>query len=188
MAELYIRDTLIPRETDGTGQRRTTTQINEILTGIIPRPPKSLKQVCLGFTAEYPNDEDANLFFKLEKINKLHDQNLTTQLSYNTQLQREIYIPNVPQASFDKIDGHIAIELEQRNHISFLALEKFKSNRTGKRYIKIVMESKAAKDQLTTKGSVHLYQHELSALAKLSNDTHTGSTNNRRHTIPNSNG
>ena len=96
MAEIYIRDTLIPRETDGTGQRRTTTQINEILTGIIPRPPKSLKQVRLGFTAEYPNDEDANIFFKLDIINKLHDQNLTTRLSYNTQLQKEIYIPHVP--------------------------------------------------------------------------------------------
>ena len=186
MAELYIRDTLIPRESNGMGQRRTSTQINEILTGIIPRAPKSLKQVRLGFTAEYPKDEDANLFFNLEKINKLYDQNLATRLSYNTQLQREIFIPNVPQAYFDKLDGHLASELEQRNQISLLALNKFKSNKSGKRYIKIVMESKAAKDQLTSKGTVHLYQHELAALAKLSNDTHTSSTNNRGHTYPNS--
>ena len=79
-----------------------------------------MRQVSLGFTIEHPNDDDANYFFKVEIINKLRDHKLIARLSYNTQLQREIYIINVPQESFDKIDGHINVELEARNQISLL--------------------------------------------------------------------
>ena len=93
MSEVYIRDVLIPNHSlDDDLNRRTKDEINNILTSIIPRPTKSMRQVRLGYTASYPNDKDANFFFKPEIITKLKDQKLTVCLSHNTKEQREIYI------------------------------------------------------------------------------------------------
>ena len=92
MAEIYIRDDLIPRQSYGDVARRSQDDINNILTSIIPRPTTSMCQVRLGYTAPYSNDSDANFFFRPEILTKLKDQNLTACLSHNTQDQREIYI------------------------------------------------------------------------------------------------
>ena len=86
MSEIYLRDIRIPKESNGRCHRRTASEITDILTGIIPRPPKSMRQVSLGFTIEYSTDDADNYFLKLEIINKLRDQKLTARLSYNTQL------------------------------------------------------------------------------------------------------
>ena len=179
MAEIYIRDTRIPKETHGQCVRRTTSEITEILNGIVPCPPKSIRQVRLGYALEYPNDVDVNHFFKADNPKKLLEQNLTARISYNTQLQREIYIINVPQDAYDKNNEQLILELEAANNISLLVMEKFHSRITQKKYIKITMESKTEKDKLAAKGSVHLYQHQLPALSKVRNTTRTGTTINR---------
>ena len=179
MSEIYIRDTRIPKVTHGRCVRRTASEITDILNGIIPCPPKSIKQVRLGYIIEYQNDENANYFFKADNSRKLLEQNLIAQISYNTALQREIYIINIPQDSYDKNDEQITLELETANNISVLVMNKFHSSRTQKNYIKITMESKSDKDKLVEKGSVLLFQHQLPATAKVSNTTHTGNTNNR---------
>ena len=93
MSEVYIRDVLIPKHSLGDDlDRRPKDEINNILTGLIPRPTTSMRQVKLGYTVSYPNDKDANYFFKPEIITKLKEQNLTACLSHNTKEQREIYI------------------------------------------------------------------------------------------------
>ena len=122
MSEVYIRDDLIPETHLGDNDlnRRSKDEINNILTGVVPRPTKSMRQVRLGYIASYLNDKDANYFFKPEIITKLKEQNLTTCLSHNTKEQREIYILNPPQSTYDKRDEHICTELEQRNKISIL--------------------------------------------------------------------
>ena len=180
MCEIYIRDTLIPKESDGKGVRRSLEEINEILTNIIPKPTSSMRMVRLGFTIAYQYDEDANHFLKENVITKLQEKHLLARFSYNTQEQREIYIPNVPQSTFNKIEPHLLVELEAKNSISILKLVKFHSYATSKNYIKIIMENKQAKDQLANKGKVYLYQLELSALAKLHNNARNN-TRVRRH-------
>ena len=182
MCEIYIRDILIDKESDGKGARRSLEEINEILTNIIPRPTSSMRKVRLGFTIAYQNDEDANYFLKDNVITKLQEKNLLARFSFNTQEQREIYIPNVPQSTFNKIESHLLVELEAKNSISILKLDKFHSFATSKNYIKIIMENKQAKDQLVNKGKVYLYQLELSALAKLHNNARSN-TRVRRYPI-----
>ena len=134
MSEVYIRDVLITETPPGDDDlnRRSQDEIDNILTGLVPRPTKSMRQVRLGFTASYPNDKDANYIFKPEIITKLKDQNLTACLSHNTKEQREIYILNPPQSTYYKRDEHICTELELRNNISILFLEKFISSRSNK--------------------------------------------------------
>ena len=78
-------------------------------------------------------------------------------MSHNTKEQRKNYILNPPQPTYDKRDEHLCTELEQRNKISILFLEKFISLRTNKRYIKIILESKEAKDSLAAKRTVSIY-------------------------------
>ena len=164
MAVVYIRDDLIPRQSYGDDvDRRSRDDINSTLTSIIPRPTTSMRQVRLGYTASYPSDKDANYFFKPEIITKLKDQNLTACLSHKTQEQREIYILNPPLPIHEKLDEHIIIELEHRNKINILYLEKFTSFRTNKRYIKIILDSKEAKDSVAANGTVLIYQTELPA-------------------------
>ena len=98
MAEVYIRDELLPKENLSDDiERRTKDEINSILASLIPRPTTSLRQVRLGYTASYPNDKDVNFFFKPEIITKLKYQNLSACLSHNTQGLREVYILNPPQ-------------------------------------------------------------------------------------------
>ena len=116
-----------------------------------------MQQVRLGYTASYPNDKDANFFFKPEIITKLKDKNLSARLSHNTQGLREVYIINPPQSTHEKLDEQICIEIEQRNKLNILYLEKFTSLITNKRYIKIILNSKEAKDSLAAKGTVYIY-------------------------------
>ena len=175
MSEVYIRDELIPKENHSDDiERRTKDEINSILASLIPRPTTSLRQVRLGYTASYPNDKDVNFFFKPEIITKLKDQNLSARLSHNTQSLREVYILNPPQSTHEKLDEHICVELEQRNKLNILYLEKFISLKTNKRYIKVILDSKDAKESLTAKGTVYIYQSKLPARAKIANQIRQG--------------
>ena len=92
MSELYIRDNLLPKDSDGKGARRTSDDLSSILTEIFPRAPKSIVPKRLGFSVFYDNDYDVNPYFKPETKNKLQKHHLLARLSYATQAQREIYI------------------------------------------------------------------------------------------------
>ena len=72
MSEIYIRDLLIPKLSDGRGPRRSQDDINAIITSIIPRPTTSMRTVKLGFTIAYPNEEDANFFFKIINYKRIN--------------------------------------------------------------------------------------------------------------------
>ena len=85
MTEIYIRDNRIPWDSDGNCHRRTNNEINEILTGIIADPPKSIKEGRLGVTFDYPNENAVNKFLDADIINKLKDLMLTPSLYFNTQ-------------------------------------------------------------------------------------------------------
>ena len=168
MVEIYVRDELIPKESRGNvPNRRSQEDIDTILTSIIPRPPTSIRLTPLGFVTSYSLDEDANKLFKPETITKLKDAKLTAKLSYNTQLQREIYILNTPEDIYNKQEANLIIELEQQNDIYILHLEKFTSKTSRKRYIKITLETEIIKNRIASIGKLKLFSTLLPATSKI---------------------
>ena len=175
MAEVYIRDDILPKDYDGKSPRRTNNEIQGIISGIIPRPPKSSKQTKLGYRVFYENDSDINHFFKPDILKKLKESQLTPQLSYSSQEQRELYIIDIPTEIYKKADSSILVEIEHSNNITILILEKFTSNKTDKKYLKLTLDSKVARDNIINNGSISIFDAQLTALPRKSSKATTAS-------------
>ena len=130
-------------------------------------PPKSIKEGRLGVTVDYPNENAVNKFLDADIINKLKDHMLTPNLSFNTQLKREIYIPNIPTEIFNKADTLITLEIETAIKITLKKLEKFNPQKTKRNTIKLIIDSESSKDKIATKGSITLFNKQLPAYAKV---------------------
>ena len=168
MAEIYMRDNLLPKDYDGKSKRRTSEEIQGILAEVIPRAPKSVKQTKLGYRIFYDDDADINFFFKIDKVEHLKTKLLTPQLSYNSQEQRELYIIDISEEIYKKTDSIILLELEQENSLTILILEKFTSHKTNKRYLKLTLDSKNARDNMINKGLIKAFNENLTVLPKKS--------------------
>ena len=156
-SHIYLRDDLLTREYDGKTPRRTIDQMYTILTEIIPLPPHSMKQQRLGFLAYYQHDIDVNFIYKPENKAKLQQNQLTARLSYETENNRDIYILKTPLEIYNKSETNLTIELEERNAIQILKLDKFINEKSSKKYIKITLESKESRDELVKKGFINLF-------------------------------
>ena len=141
MTEVYIRDEEIPKNNPKSITRRSKDEINLILSGFIPTPPKTFTPTNLGFYIHYENELDANYVFNPVIIQKLKDAKLTASFPEKTQHQREIYIPNVPDNIYQESDSNITVEIEQQNRIDLLHLNKFQSDKTQKKYIKLTLRT-----------------------------------------------
>ena len=97
MGEIYIRDGDLANDYNGRGPRRSHEDIVTILTTIIPRPVKNIREQRLGYIASFPNDLDTNYIFRPEIVTKLQQKNLSARLSYETEAKRDIYILKTPQ-------------------------------------------------------------------------------------------
>ena len=163
-----MRDNLLPKDYDGKSKRRTSEEIQGILAEVIPRAPKSVKQTKLGYRIFYDDDADINFFFKIDKVEYLKTKLLTPQLSYNSQEQRELYIIDISEEIYKKTDSTILLELEQENSLTILILEKFTSHKTNKRYLKLTLDSKNARDNIINKGLIKAFNENLTVLPKKS--------------------
>ena len=128
-----------------------------ILTDIIPLPPYSMTQQHLGFLVYYQHDIDVNFIYKPENQAKLQQNQLTARLSYDTENNRDIYILKTPGEIYNKYEANLTIELEERNAIQILKLEKFISEKSLKKYIKITLESKESCDEVVDKRFINLF-------------------------------
>ena len=110
---------------------------------------------------------------------------LTPYLSYDTQLKREIYIPNVPPEIFKKADASITLEIETENNIILTKMQKFDPETTKKNTIKLIMNSESSKDRVATKGSIKIFNRQLPAYAKVPKRIQTASSNSNFRRQPN---
>ena len=87
-------------------------------------------------------------------------------MSYTTQAQREIYILKTPDHIYNKADDLLTAEIEHRNQITLLKLDKFCSNKSQKIYLKITLDNSKDKERVCRQGILHLFNARLPARAK----------------------
>ena len=174
MGEIYFRDALLPNDYDGLAPRRSVDDMFNLLPEICPIPPKTIKPLKLGFLACYENDQDVNFIYNPDIIQKLRDKELLPRLAYNTAANREVYLLSPSSTIYNKLDAHLITEIEQRNNISLIQLVKFTSNSNQKRYIKLTLDSKIARDSLVAKGTADVFYTSLPAKAKIGGSRQPG--------------
>ncbi|CAL4160951.1 unnamed protein product [Meganyctiphanes norvegica] len=134
MSQIYLRDLTVPNDYDRQTTKRTIEDLRTILTEILPTiSPINIDEKRLGFLLTYITDTDINHFFKPATISKLREKQMATRLSYASQLDREILILKTPNILYIKPNHQLTAEIQQRNNVSILHLEKFcseKSKRT----------------------------------------------------------
>ena len=114
-SHIYVRDDQLYYKYDGKGPRRSTDDIIDIITGINPVPPTSVKQHRLGFLIYYQNDRDVNFIYNPDIQTKLEQANLTARLSYETENYRDIFILQTTATIYDEPDHKTTLSLEQQN-------------------------------------------------------------------------
>ena len=195
MSQIYLRDTILPKDYKGGGSiiRRTIDEINTTLTDIVPRPLCSINFTKIGYVVDYPNESDANFFFNPKTIEKLEAKKLEARLHHDTQVTRELLILDIPEQIYKKDSTAIIPELEERNRINIIVFEKYKSEKTGRNYIKIALDSKAARDEALSKRKIKMFYANLDVQEKKGKNTtrqptsSTDQANKHQSNLPNQN-
>ena len=78
-----------------------------------------------GMIFEYPREEDVNIFFQLDILNKLKENGLTPDFSHKTQEDRLIIIPNVPEETYYKDNNTILRHINEINDTNILKVDRF---------------------------------------------------------------
>ena len=146
-SHIYVRDHQLHYKYDGKGPRRSSEDIITILTEIVPVPPVSIKQHRLGFLIYYQNDTDVNFIYNPDIQTKLEEANLTARLSYETENYRDIFILQTTANIYDEADHKTILNLQHQNGLNILRLVKFQARISKKKYIKITLDSKEARDE-----------------------------------------
>ena len=82
--------------------RRTPEQIEQLFKDATQSNHISTKPTNNGLRINFQNDQDINMIFEQETINKLSDVNLKTSLADTSQLEREIYVSDIPNDIYNK--------------------------------------------------------------------------------------
>ena len=110
-----------------------------------------------GMIFEYPREEDVNIFFQLDILNKLKENGLTPDLSHKTQEDRLIIIPNVPEETYYKDSNTILRHINDINDTNILKVDRFITHNKI-RYLKIFFDSKLAQTNWIEKGKIKVFQ------------------------------
>ncbi|CAL4148224.1 unnamed protein product [Meganyctiphanes norvegica] len=102
MSQVYLRDLTVPNDYDGKTTKRSINDLRTILAEILPILPINIVEKRLGFLVTFSADTDINHCFKPETIFKLHEKQITTHLSYASQVYREKLILKTPNIIFTK--------------------------------------------------------------------------------------
>ena len=149
-SHIYVRDDQLHYKYDGKGPRRSSDDIIAILTDIYTVPPISIKQQRLGFLIFYQNDTDVNFIYNPDIQTKLEEANLTARLSYETENYRDIFILQTTANIYNEPDHKTILRLQHQKDLNILRLVKFRSEESKKKYIKITLDSKEARDEIVT--------------------------------------
>ena len=168
MAEVYFRDTTL--QINNNGPRRLKADYASQLATILPIKPSNETITKLGFIATYTNDSDANFVFNGAVQAKLLEINLTTRFSPATSVQREVFIINIPAQIYSKTDDEIKADIVNKARIPILNSQKF-TGLTGKKYIKITVDSKSSRDIIVSSGRIILFDTQLTTEGKIPKNT-----------------
>ena len=123
----------------------------------------------------YSSEKDINFIFNPENISKLKAANIKVELTKDCQEKREVFIGEVPEDIATKPAADIITELQDKNNIKILYLNKLsyvhKSNYNYIRYLIIAFETNESRKIFTTKNkSVKLFNIILPAEARRPRD------------------
>ena len=114
-----------------------------------------------GYIFFYPNDNDINFFFQTEIVNRIIANNLTVDLGKESQNLRTVFIPDISDDTFDMDNNLITDELEKRNNIKIIKLDKFKASKSKRLYLKIALDSHKSCSKSISKGHIALFNEYL---------------------------
>ena len=178
MADLYISDvtaSLDLIQLDNSTAPRTADDIKTLISHIIQKQPSNCTKVSQkGFIVSFTEDKDINCIFPLENQRLLQAKNLKAELAKKTAINREAFLRNTPSYIFNKTDSQILSEIQTKNHIKLLHLNKFEVTKEARttRYLVLTLESKQARDRVISYTTINLFGTNLFAQAKHSRSSH----------------
>ena len=129
MADLYISDvtaSLDLIQLDNSTAPRTADDIKTLISHIIQKQPSNCTKVSQkGFIVSFTEDKDINCIFTPENQRLLQAKNLKAELAKKTAISREAFLRNTPSYIYNKTDSQILSEIQTKNHIKILHLNKF---------------------------------------------------------------
>ena len=117
-----------------------------------------------GLIFQYPRENDVNILFRPDILNKLKENGLTPEFSHKTQEDRLIIIPNVPEEIYYKDNNIILTHINEINDTNVLKVDRY-ITRNNIRYLKIFLDSKQAQINWIEKGKIKVFQILLRAEA-----------------------
>ena len=140
----------------------------EVIRQILPRTSTHIlqyKTIEDGFFFAFKNDTDVNPLFIQENLNKFKKLNLTPTLSSAMKNNREVYLPSLSNTSYYLPNDQLLNELENKNDIKPLFINKFISA-GGIKYIVVTVATIESRNSIV-KNSVKILDQELKPQPKL---------------------
>ena len=159
--------------------KRTIPEIQTILETIIPDNITILRinPAGAGYFISHANDLDLNYIFKADIIDKLKANHLKTNLAHRIQDLRKIVIPDIPDSIFAKSEVDLIAEINDKNAITTLTLNKFDAADKNKKYFFINLDSIAARNTVINSGKINISDIQFSAHKPISKPKNTQSGN-----------
>ena len=161
MTEIYLRD---DRYAQGSAPKLSKENIENILREVNSKPPLDIFPVSRGFIVKFESDEDVNYLMDDKIFQKLRHKYITADLSKDTRFYREVLITDVPLTIYEENKWDICDELEYHNNITILYITPFRSHRSGKYFIKIILDTRSSKENIINKGILYLFNARLKAI------------------------
>ena len=153
MTELYLRDDVFA---NGTGPRMSANDMRQILFDCRIEAPLYIKQKPKGFIVKFRNEDVVNQIMMDPNYINLIDRNLTPDLSKDSRFYREVLISDIPNTIYDEeSDNDMWDELEYQNNIKIRQFVAYKPRHTTCNFIKIVLDTRAEKDNLRGRSHEH---------------------------------
>ena len=162
--KIYLHD-LQFRDNPSIDRRKPPT-IQQILYDIAPtyfRKHTALTTTPSGFLITHAADIDLNYIYDPTIVNKLSEHFLKAVLSKNINFRRQIVIPAPPSDIFFTYAPLLIKEIESKNQIKILTLKKLDSDKTFEKYFFITLDSVQSSTNIIDKGSIILFDTQLTA-------------------------
>ena len=173
--QIYLHD-----ETSSSNARRSIQVIKEILINTDPSStePQWVKITNKGYIASYANDSNINFIFNRVIIDQLHSNHLKPELTSETQLLRQVLIPEVTPEIYAKPPADIIGEVDRISSVKILKLSTYSSPHNSKKYIFATIDSKDSKEQFVNTGSIELFGNNFTVLPTRSKRRTAASSSN----------
>ena len=179
--QIYIRDVLVDQ--DHYNDRRTETEISELLKTIVPTTTFTrVHQTRQGFIVTFNNDSDLNLFYEPLIINSLKEKHLAASLASETQELRQAVFLGLTNEVYSKPNTDLETEIVQKIAVpcKILHLHKYRS------YLFITFDSCSVTEDIISKGSIDLFSTDCTVQKPLPKrkPTHHQTHQHQRTNLP----